>query len=706
MRLIECYIEAFGKLKDFRYSFKEGLNVINEENGFGKTTLSVFIKAMLYGLEDTKRASIFENDRKHYLPWQGGNAGGWLTFLANGKSYKVERTFAPKASDDTYALYELESGKVSNDYGTSLGEGLFGIDADGFERTVFLSERNLSVKNENKTVSAKLSNLVGYEFDLGDLDSALDALDERRKYYYKKGGAGKISDVKAKISDTDAEISRILRISDTLPEREKQLSNTLAEIEKCEIAIAEYSRRSRNAANERLYLEKRAAKEDALKKLCTYKAFFEKGIPSQAEIRDAERRADECRTLRERLANTADVSEKRSSLSTDISEADRHIAALSGEKPKKKQPLPLFILSIVSAAAGAVLAAAVNLIFGIALIAVGAVLLAVAVALSTGRVKNEGGELIEAYTYLARHSRSDANPDVYLTELIAVRTSLASELAVLAEKSKERDALLAQLLEAEGAEREFLSRFPTVSADPFAEIRNMLMNYEYIGGRVAEIAREIDYIVSQYGIDETIFDGSERRAAEPQESPTETEARLRAHRSEYAIKEREYRTACEEVSRLDELNERRCELGDELALCQSRLDTIVYAKEHLTLARESLTAKYLGKTRSAFAEYIEILTGEDSSLFTMSVDFGVVRTAGSVSRPTDAYSLGTREMYSLAARLALADSLYDGEMPFVLLDDPFAHFDDKRAAAAIKAISRLAERRQVIYLTCSKSRAI
>ena len=35
------------------------------------------------------------------------------------------------------------------------------IDADGFERTVFLSERNLSVKNENKTVSAKLSNLVG-----------------------------------------------------------------------------------------------------------------------------------------------------------------------------------------------------------------------------------------------------------------------------------------------------------------------------------------------------------------------------------------------------------------------------------------------------------------------------------------------------------------------------------------------------------------
>ena len=141
MRLIELYIENFGKLSNYRYSFTQGLNVINEENGYGKSTLAAFIKSMLYGLEDTRRPRLDENDRKRYLPWQGGVFGGTLTFAVGSKKYRIERTFAPKAADDTFTLYDCESGKESSDYGSDLGEELFGINVDGFERTVFLSER-------------------------------------------------------------------------------------------------------------------------------------------------------------------------------------------------------------------------------------------------------------------------------------------------------------------------------------------------------------------------------------------------------------------------------------------------------------------------------------------------------------------------------------------------------------------------------------
>ena len=70
MKLIECYIENFGRLSDLRLSFSDGLNILCKENGFGKTTLTVFIKAMLFGLDDTKKARIEENDRKHYMPWR------------------------------------------------------------------------------------------------------------------------------------------------------------------------------------------------------------------------------------------------------------------------------------------------------------------------------------------------------------------------------------------------------------------------------------------------------------------------------------------------------------------------------------------------------------------------------------------------------------------------------------------------------------
>ena len=89
MKLIECYIENFGRLSDLRLSFSDGLNILCKENGFGKTTLTVFIKAMLFGLDDTKKARIEENDRKHYMPWQGGRFGGTLTFECEGEKYRL-----------------------------------------------------------------------------------------------------------------------------------------------------------------------------------------------------------------------------------------------------------------------------------------------------------------------------------------------------------------------------------------------------------------------------------------------------------------------------------------------------------------------------------------------------------------------------------------------------------------------------------------
>ena len=58
MKIIKCHIENFGKLHDQSFDFKNGLNVISRENGFGKSTLATFIKVMFYGFEgDRKKAS-------------------------------------------------------------------------------------------------------------------------------------------------------------------------------------------------------------------------------------------------------------------------------------------------------------------------------------------------------------------------------------------------------------------------------------------------------------------------------------------------------------------------------------------------------------------------------------------------------------------------------------------------------------------------
>ena len=42
MKLISLYIDNFGKLSDYSFDFSKTLNSLYEENGWGKTTLTVF----------------------------------------------------------------------------------------------------------------------------------------------------------------------------------------------------------------------------------------------------------------------------------------------------------------------------------------------------------------------------------------------------------------------------------------------------------------------------------------------------------------------------------------------------------------------------------------------------------------------------------------------------------------------------------------
>ena len=109
MQIRRIQIADFGKLHDMELDFSEGFQTITGENGWGKSTMAAFIKAMLYGMEATTRRSLLENERRHYQPWQGGAYGGSIEFTAGGKTYRAERTFGSKEKDDTFVLNELST---------------------------------------------------------------------------------------------------------------------------------------------------------------------------------------------------------------------------------------------------------------------------------------------------------------------------------------------------------------------------------------------------------------------------------------------------------------------------------------------------------------------------------------------------------------------------------------------------------------------
>ena len=72
MELLNAHIINFGKLHEQDFDFKKGINSFQYENGWGKTTLTVFIKAMLYGMEYTSSKDVSKNEKLKYFPWQGG----------------------------------------------------------------------------------------------------------------------------------------------------------------------------------------------------------------------------------------------------------------------------------------------------------------------------------------------------------------------------------------------------------------------------------------------------------------------------------------------------------------------------------------------------------------------------------------------------------------------------------------------------------
>jgi hypothetical protein len=69
--------------------------------------------------------------------------------------------------------------------------------------------------------------------------------------------------------------------------------------------------------------------------------------------------------------------------------------------------------------------------------------------------------------------------------------------------------------------------------------------------------------------------------------------------------------------------------------------------------------------------------------------------------PIESVSDGTAEQVLLAARIGLLGYVTGGQLPPLLLDDPFAAYDDARAAQSFDLLKQLAAGQQIVYLTAS-----
>ena len=189
MKLISLYIENFGGLSGYGLQLEPGLNTIREPNGFGKTTLAEFIRAMFYGFP-RKAKTLEKSKRQKYAPWNGGQYGGNLVFEHENRRFRLERTFGTTPKGDTFTLIDLTTNCKSNRFSSEIGEEIFGLDAESFERSAYLPQLKEDGSLSTDSIGAKLSNLVENSGDIGSFDRAIDALKARRSALIPYRGSG------------------------------------------------------------------------------------------------------------------------------------------------------------------------------------------------------------------------------------------------------------------------------------------------------------------------------------------------------------------------------------------------------------------------------------------------------------------------------------------------------------------------------------
>ncbi len=129
-------------------------------------------------------------------------------------------------------------------------------------------------------------------------------------------------------------------------------------------------------------------------------------------------------------------------------------------------------------------------------------------------------------------------------------------------------------------------------------------------------------------------------------------------------------------------------------------DTLKLLRDTLDEARDETSAKFVGPVAKRAKRHIErLLPGCDLSF---SEDFtleAVVR--GGISEGCSDLSRGTQEQLAVLTRIAFADMLLDQGRPVsLILDDPLVYADDARLDLMVEILSEVAERMQVIVLTC------
>lgn len=319
-------------------------------------------------------------------------------------------------------------------------------------------------------------------------------------------------------------------------------------------------------------------------------------------------------------------------------------------------------------------------------------------------IKTERAETLSSIDFFLSRYGKDSEPEMIPVSLKEVLSDRATLLDLRSKKDRAESAASSSKEVMNRVERFITEELGTeLSGDPCTQLQQTADRTDRYRDALRAL-RETEELLARFERENDVE--MLRNTTVPKDDATLSEVTQRLSEVSRLADESAERLAGFD-KRSDELSEAIEEIAqkraDREALTEERdrkkeiFECCELAKEYLTKAKETLSARYIEPIQKKFIYYHGMITGEKTAEYMVDANIDVSVSENGLKHSVLQLSRGLRDVVGLSLRMAFIDVMFPQEKPVLILDDPFVNLDRTNYEAAEKLMDLIAEDYQVIY---------